>query len=469
MKIYSLKYNPTRLPLTFCRGRQFSTEVNKEVISMSITKVHARQIFDSRGNPTVEVDLTTHKGTFRAAVPSGASTGIHEALELRDKDKSKYHGKSVHQAVDHVNNTLGPLVVKSGINVKEQEKLDNLMIKEDGTDNKSKFGANAILGVSLAICKAGAAEKNVPLYRHLADLRGHEKVVLPVPAFNVINGGSHAGNKLAMQEFMILPVGASSFSEAMRMGSEIYHHLKAVIKKKYGQDACNVGDEGGFAPNILENNEGLNLLKEAIETAGYTGKIKIAMDVAASEFYKEGEKKYDLDFKSKDSDQSKWLTPEQLSDLYMEFIKDYPIVSIEDAFDQDDWDAWSNFNAKAGIQIVGDDLTVTNPKRIQTAIDKKACNCLLLKVNQIGSVTESINAAKLSNDNGWGVMVSHRSGETEDTFIADLVVGLSTGQIKTGAPCRSERLAKYNQILRIEEELGANAVYAGEKFRNPLA
>jgi len=438
-------------------------------ISMSITKVHARQIFDSRGNPTVEVDLTTHKGTFRAAVPSGASTGIHEALELRDKDKSKYHGKSVHQAVDHVNNTLGPLVVKSGINVKEQEKLDNLMIKEDGTDNKSKFGANAILGVSLAICKAGAAEKNVPLYRHLADLRGHEKVVLPVPAFNVINGGSHAGNKLAMQEFMILPVGASSFSEAMRMGSEIYHHLKAVIKKKYGQDACNVGDEGGFAPNILENNEGLNLLKEAIETAGYTGKIKIAMDVAASEFYKEGEKKYDLDFKSKDSDQSKWLTPEQLSDLYMEFIKDYPIVSIEDAFDQDDWDAWSNFNAKAGIQIVGDDLTVTNPKRIQTAIDKKACNCLLLKVNQIGSVTESINAAKLSNDNGWGVMVSHRSGETEDTFIADLVVGLSTGQIKTGAPCRSERLAKYNQILRIEEELGANAVYAGEKFRNPLA
>jgi len=270
-----------------------------------------------------------------------------------------------------------------------------------------------------------------------------------------------------MQEFMILPTGAKSFSEAMKMGSAIYHHLKAVIKKKYGLDACNVGDEGGFAPNILDNFEGLELLRMAIENAGYTGKVKIGMDVAASEFFKDG--KYDLDFKNPASDKSKWLTSDQLAeDVYMAMVKKYPIVSIEDPFDQDDWSAWTKFTAQAGIQIVGDDLTVTNPKRVQMGIDKKACNTLLLKVNQIGSVTESIEACKMAQAAGWGVMVSHRSGETEDTTIADLVVGLRTGQIKTGAPCRSERLAKYNQILRIEEELGADAVYAGENFHRPL-
>ena len=290
---------------------------------------------------------------------------------------------------------------------------------------------------------------------------------MPVPAFNVINGGSHAGNKLAMQEFMILPTGASSFKEAMQIGAEVYHTLKGVIKKKYGLDATAVGDEGGFAPNIQDNNEGLNMLIEAIKKAGYEGKVELGMDVAASEFFQEG--KYNLDFKSVSPDQTKIISPTQLSDLYSEFIKDYPMVSIEDAFDQDAWDDWSAFMTKTGgkIQLVGDDLTVTNPTRIQTAIDKKACNCLLLKVNQIGSVTESITAANLAMDNGWGVMVSHRSGETEDTFIADLVVGLATGQIKTGAPCRSERLAKYNQLLRIEEELGEKAVYAGKNFKNP--
>ena len=293
------------------------------------------------------------------------------------------------------------------------------------------------------------------------------QVVMPVPAFNVINGGSHAGNKLAMQEFMILPTGASSFKEAMQIGAEVYHTLKGVIKKKYGLDATAVGDEGGFAPNIQDNNEGLNMLIEAIKKAGYEGKVELGMDVAASEFFQEG--KYNLDFKSVSPDQTKIISPTQLSDLYSEFIKDYPMVSIEDAFDQDAWDDWSAFMTKTGgkIQLVGDDLTVTNPTRIQTAIDKKACNCLLLKVNQIGSVTESITAANLAMDNGWGVMVSHRSGETEDTFIADLVVGLATGQIKTGAPCRSERLAKYNQLLRIEEELGDKAVYAGKNFKNP--
>ncbi|KAL1928767.1 hypothetical protein VTP01DRAFT_2553 [Rhizomucor pusillus] len=430
----------------------------------SVTKVHARQIFDSRGNPTVEVEVTTAKGVFRAAVPSGASTGVHEALELRDKIKTDYVGKGVLKAVENVNKVIGPALIEANIPVTDQKAVDEFMIKLDGTKNKSKLGANAILGVSLAVAKAGAGEKGVPLYVHLADLAGSKKpFVLPVPAFNVINGGSHAGNKLAMQEFMILPTGAKSFSEAMKMGSEVYHTLKSVIKDKYGQDATNVGDEGGFAPNIQDNQEGLELLVTAIEKAGYTGKIKIGMDCAASEFYKDG--KYDLDFKNPNSDPATYLTGQQLTDLYKSFSEKYPIVSIEDAFDQDDWDNWSLLESTSDYQLVGDDLLVTNPERIATAIEKKACNALLLKVNQIGSLTESIQAAKDSQAAGWGVMVSHRSGETEDTTIADLVVGLRTGQIKTGAPCRSERLAKYNQLLRIEEELGANAIYAGENFR----
>lgn len=432
-----------------------------------VSKILAREIFDSRGNPSVEVDITTSKGLFRAAVPSGASTGVHEALELRDKDPKRFLGKGVLKAVENVNKVIGPALISKNVDVTKQEEVDKIMLELDGTENKSKLGANAILGVSLAVCKAGAAHKGVPLYRHIADLAGNNEVILPVPAFNVINGGSHAGNKLAMQEFMLLPTGASNFQEAMRMGAEIYQNLKSVVKKRYGIDAVNVGDEGGFAPNIQDNREGLELLNVAIAQAGYTGKIKIGMDVAASEFYKDG--KYDLDFKNPSSDPSKWITGEQLSNMYQDFIANYPVVSIEDAFDQDDWDNWTQLTAKVSIQIVGDDLTVTNPKRIKMAVDKKACNCLLLKVNQIGSVTESIQACKLAQSNGWGVMVSHRSGETEDTFIADLVVGLCTGQIKTGAPCRSERLAKYNQLLRIEEELGAGAKYAGEKFRKPLA
>ncbi|TWW63208.1 Beta-enolase [Takifugu flavidus] len=481
---------------------------------MSITKIHAREILDSRGNPTVEVDLWTAKGLFRAAVPSGASTGIHEALELRDGDKGRYLGKGTTKAVGHVNNDIAPKLIEkvssapavvsqvssapaglsgqlssccglsgqlsscSGLSVSsapavalrsaqllqwslsqlssavvsqvssapavisqkfsvvEQEKIDQFMLDLDGTENKSKFGANAILGVSLAVCKAGAAEKGVPLYRHIADLAGHKDVILPVPAFNVINGGSHAGNKLAMQEFMILPVGAANFHEAMRIGAEVYHNLKNVIKAKYGKDATNVGDEGGFAPNILENNEALELLKSAIAKAGYPDKIIIGMDVAASEFYRSG--KYDLDFKSPD-DPSRHISGEKLGDLYRSFIKNYPVQSIEDPFDQDDWQNWAAFTASTEIQIVGDDLTVTNPKRIQQAVDKKACNCLLLKVNQIGSVTESIKACKLAQSSGWGVMVSHRSGETEDTFISDLVVGLCTGQVCITDRCTTDR------------------------------
>ncbi|XP_044732385.1 enolase [Chrysoperla carnea] len=432
---------------------------------MPIKSVYARQIYDSRGNPTVEVDLVTDLGLFRAAVPSGASTGVHEALELRDQIKEHYMGKGVTKAVDNVNKCIAPELLKQNFEVTQQTEIDEFLIKLDGTENKSKFGANAILGVSMAVCKAGAAKKGVPLYRHIAALAGNNNLILPVPALNVINGGSHSGNKLAFQEFMILPTGASSFSEAMKMGSEIYHNLKNVIKGKFGLDATAVGDEGGFAPNIGDNTEGLELLKEAIERAGYTGKVEIGMDVAASEFYKES--KYDLDFKNPNSDPTKWLTVEQLTSLYQNLVNSYPLATIEDPFDQDHWDAWSSFTASVNIQVVGDDLTVTNPKRIQTAIEKKSCNCLLLKVNQIGTVTESIKAHLLAKENGWGTMVSHRSGETEDTFIADLVVGLSTGQIKTGAPCRSERCAKYNQILRIEEELGAAAKYAGKNFRRP--
>jgi enolase len=432
---------------------------------MPILNLTAREVIDSRGNPTVEVDLTTDVGTFRGMVPSGASTGIYEACELRDGDKSRYMGKGVQKAVDNVKTIIGPAVI--GMNPVEQEAIDMKMMELDGTPNKTKLGANAILAVSLAVCKAGAAQKGVPLYRHIAELAGTGKLVLPVPWMNVINGGSHAGNRLAMQEFMIGPVGATSFKEAMRMGCEVYHNLKAVIKKKYGQDACNVGDEGGFAPNIQDNDEGLKLLVEAIEKAGYTGKIKIGMDVAASEFCKD--KKYDLDFKNENSKEEDYVTGDGMLAMYKKFVTDYPVITIEDPYDQDDWESYQKMCAEMEIQIVGDDLLVTNPERIKTGIEKKACNALLLKVNQIGSVTESIKAAKMSMDNGWGVMCSHRSGETEDCFIADMVVGLGTGQIKTGAPCRSERTAKYNQLLRIEEELGDAAVYAGEKFRTPQA
>jgi enolase len=416
------------------------------------------------------VDVTTDKGTFRAAVPSGASTGEFEALELRDTEvKNKYLGRGVKKVINNIHSIITPALI--GKDCRNQEEIDDLMIELDGTENKAKLGANAILGVSLAVCRAGAAEHGIPLYRHIANLCGNggKKFVLPVPCFNVINGGRHAGNLLAMQEFMILPVGAPTFSEAMRWGMEVYHSLKSVINQIYGQGATNVGDEGGFAPNIPGGEEALELLMKAIAKAGYTSdQIKIAMDCAASEFFKDG--KYNLDFKNPSPNPNNNLSSGQLVELYKGYVDRYPIVSIEDPLhEDDDWDTWSLFTNQLGerIQIVGDDLTVTNPKRIQVAIERKSCNGLLLKVNQIGSVTEAIRAAKMAQQSGWGVMVSHRSGETEDTFIADLVVGLRCGQIKTGAPCRTERTCKYNQLLRIEEELGDNCVYAGVNFRHP--
>ena len=439
-----------------------------------IKSIKAREILDSRGNPTVEVDLILNDGSLhRAGVPSGASTGIYEALELRDKDKKRYVGKGVLKAVDNVNKIIAPALI--GKDPKNQFKLDKFMVQElDGTKNefgwcKKKLGANAILAVSMALARAGAHAAGMPLYEWIARLSGNptNKYIMPVPSLNVINGGSHAGNQLAVQEFMLLPTGARSFRESIRMGAEVYQNLKVVIKKKYGLNATNVGDEGGFAPDIFNTEEAFNLLTAAIDRAGHTGKVQLGMDCAASEYFVEESGKYNLLFKNKDKKQL--LTKEELVDLYSDWVDNYGIASIEDPFDQNDFESYALFTKKNAkkTQIVGDDLLVTNPVRVKIAAEKKLCNALLLKVNQIGSVTESIEAYQLSKDNKWGVMVSHRSGETEDNFIADLVVGLGTGQIKTGAPCRSERLSKYNQLSRIEEALCGNSRYAGKKFQYP--
>jgi len=437
--------------------------------SMSaITGVRGREIIDSRGNPTVEVDITTDNGTFTASVPSGASTGAYEAVELRDGG-SRYLGKGVTKAVNNVNTALADAV--KGIDVADQRSVDDAMLKADGTPNKGNLGANAILGISLAASKAGAAAKGVPLWKHYADIAGNPTPdVLPVPCFNVINGGEHAGNKLAFQEFFVIPTGAETFSEGMQIGCEVFHNLKNVIKAKFGGDATLIGDEGGFAPPC-DVESGLKMIMEATEAAGYLDKVTVGLDVASSEFKVDGKNEYDLDFKTADADKdsSLLLTGDELVAFYKEMIAKYPIVTIEDPFDQDDWANWAKITKEVGtdVQIVGDDLTVTNPVKIQQAIDEKSCNCLLLKVNQIGSISESIDAVKLSKQSGWGVMTSHRSGETEDSYISDLAVGLSTGQIKTGAPCRGERTAKYNQLLRIEAELATAAKYPGLGFRKP--
>jgi len=452
------------------------------VSETTINGVKGRMIYDSRGNPTVECDIITQQGQFRAAVPSGASTGIYEALELRD-NKKDWHGKGVSKAIDNINKIIGPLIL--GKSPLSQNEIDRFMVEEiDGTKGefgwmKKKLGANAILAVSLAIARAGAATSGLPLYKYISELAGNKELVLPVPAFNVINGGSHAGNQLAFQEFMILPIGAESFAEALKMGSEIYQHLKKIVKKNYGQGAVNVGDEGGFAPdNIVDPKECVDLISEAVEVAGYTGKISLGMDCAASEFHT-------LDNNEHFYNQKKWIPEDdgsnkisaaEMINVYKNLAKiakekNLPLVSNEDPFDQDDWEAWILYTSEVGeaIQVVGDDLLVTNPIRIQMGIEKKSCNALLLKVNQIGSLTEAINAVKLAKKAGWAVMTSHRSGETSDPFIADLAVGLATGQIKTGAPCRSERLCKYNQLLRIEEELKIHGRFrfAGKDYRRP--
>jgi enolase len=419
-----------------------------------IESVQAQEILDSRGNPTIEVEVFLEDGSFgRAAVPSGASTGVHEALELRDGDKTRFGGKGVTKAVSNVNTLIADELI--GWDATDQIALDKMLLELDGTPNKAKLGANAILGTSLAAAKAAANAVGLPLYRYIGGVYAH---LLPVPMMNILNGGAHtAWQSTDAQEFMVMPLGAPTFSEAVRWGAEIYHTLKTVLKE-HGY-ATLVGDEGGYAPNLKANVEAVEVILEAIEKAGFkAGKdVAIALDPAASEFYDEEKKIYNL------RTEGKQLDPAQMVDFWKSWVEQYPIVSIEDGLGQDDWDGWKIMTAKLGdkIQIVGDDLLVTNPKRVQRAIEEKACNSLLVKVNQIGSLTETIEAVSLCQRNGWTAVTSHRSGETEDSTIADLAVALNTGQIKTGAPARSDRVAKYNQLLRIEAELGDTARYAG--------
>ena len=423
-----------------------------------IANIHARQILDSRGNPTVEVEvLTENESLGRAAVPSGASTGIHEAVELRDNDKKNYGGKSVLKAVENVNGLIADTL--TGWDIADQTGIDKAMIDLDGTENKSALGANAILAVSLAVAKAAALEANLPLYRYIG---GTNATILPIPMMNILNGGAHADNKIDFQEFMVMPVGASSFSEGLKWGVEIFHALKSVLKKK--GFSTNVGDEGGFAPNIQSNEEAIETVLAAIDSAGFKSgsQIGIAMDAANSELWKEKEKMYV--FHKSDG---KKMDSGQLVAYWAKWVKDYPIISIEDGMAEDDWKGWKLLTETIGdkVQLVGDDLFVTNVKRLQKGIDEKIANALLVKVNQIGTLTETINAVSLAQHNGYNTIMSHRSGETEDTTIADLAVALNCGQIKTGSASRTDRIAKYNQLLRIEEMLGETAIFPKGKIK----
>jgi enolase len=423
-----------------------------------ISEIFARQILDSRGNPTVEVDVITDEGALgRAAVPSGASTGIHEAVELRDGDKKIYVGKGVLKAVKNVNEVVAPVLM--GFDVADQTGIDEMMIQLDGTPNKGKLGANALLAVSMAVAKAAAEEASLPLYRYIG---GTNAKTLPIPMMNILNGGAHADNKIDFQEFMIMPVGASDFSEGLRWGVEIFHTLKSVLKKK--GFSTNVGDEGGFAPNIQSNEEAIDTVMEAIQASGYKAgsQIVIAMDAANSELWNAKKKKYV--FHKSDG---KELSSDQLVKFWEKWVKQYPIVSIEDGMAEDDWNGWAALTQAIGkkCQLVGDDLFVTNVTRLQQGIDKSIANALLVKVNQIGTVTETINAVTLAQHNGYNTIMSHRSGETEDTTIADLAVALNCGQIKTGSASRTDRMAKYNQLIRIEEMLGMSAVYPKGKIK----
>ncbi|KAJ3689125.1 hypothetical protein LUZ61_018289 [Rhynchospora tenuis] len=440
----------------------------KKAVSPVITKIKARQILDSRGIPTVEVDLFTNKGSYRASVPSAdvspsAPMAIHDAIELRDGDNDKYFGNGVSKAVSIINDKISEALV--GMDPQQQSQIDQAMIDLDKTDNKSVLGANAMLAVSIAACKAGAAEKEVPLYKHIADLSGKSSTVLPVPMITVISGRKHGSDNLAVQEIMVMPLGATNFAEAMQMAVETYHHLKAVITEKHGPTECNVRDDGGLAPDISSIMEGLDLVIEAIDRAGYNGRIKLALNAAATDFCVG--KKYDMDFKSPNESGRKFKTGQELIEMYTKLCTDYPIISIAQPFDKDDWENSKVFTALEHCQVVGDDMLMSNSKRVQRSINDFTCNALLLKVNQVGTVTEAIEVVKQAKDANWGVVVSHRSGETDDSFISDLAVGIGAGQIKAGAPSRGERISKYNQLLRIEEELGSGAVYAGQNWRSP--
>ncbi len=424
-----------------------------------IIDIRSREVLDSRGNPTVEVDVLTRSGIMgRAMVPSGASTGKHEAVELRDGDKSRFIGKGTLKACENVNNFLREALI--GQNIFDQIRIDEMMLEIDGTENKSKLGANAILGVSLAVAKAAAKESNLPLYKYIGGVNAH---MLPVPMMNILNGGSHADNSIDFQEFMVMPIGADYFSEALRMGVEVFHSLKKVLKDK--GYSTNVGDEGGFAPNLKSNEEAIETILYAIEKAGYKpgDDIMIALDPASSEYYLEDEKKYHLKKSSGEK-----LTSEQMIAYWKNWVNKYPIISIEDALAEDDWDGWKLFTKELGdkIQIVGDDLFVTNPYRLQQGIEEQAANAILIKLNQIGSLTETLDVINMAKSHSFANVISHRSGETEDTTIADLAVGMNAGQIKTGSASRTDRIAKYNQLMRIEEELGNMAYFPGRDFRS---
>lgn len=424
----------------------------------TVLAIHARQILDSRGNPTIEVDVITNSGILgRAAVPSGASTGVHEAVELRDGDKQVYMGKGVLQAVNHVNNVLASEL--QGMYVTDQAEIDRKMVELAGTPNKSKLGANAILGVSLAVARAAAQTTSQELYRYIG---GVGASTLPIPMMNILNGGSHADNSVDFQEFMIMPVGASTFAEAIRMGSEVFHNLKTVLKK--GHYSTNVGDEGGFAPNLKSNEDALKVIMKAIELAGYKPgeDIFIALDPASSEYYLPRENRYHL----KKSTGEK-LTPSEMVGFWKDWVDRYPIISIEDGMAEDDWEGWKSLTRELGkkIQLVGDDIFVTNVERLKLGIKNKVCNSILVKLNQIGTLTETIDAVNMAYRNGYTAVISHRSGETEDTTIADLAVAMNTGLIKTGSACRTDRIAKYNQLLRIEEQLGDAGSYLGTQFK----
>jgi enolase len=423
-----------------------------------IINIHARQILDSRGNPTVEAEVITENGIMgRAAVPSGASTGKYEAVELRDGDKGTYLGKGVLKAVQHIKTVINDEL--NGIDVNEQSLIDNKMITLDGTPNKANLGANAILAVSLACAKASAEESGTLLYNYIGR---NNAVELPIPMINILNGGSHADNSIDFQEFMVMPVGASSFAEALQMGTEVFHHLKAELQVQ--GHSTNIGDEGGFAPNLESNEQAIEVVLKAIESAGYRPgfDMYIAMDAAASEFYNADENIYHLHQSTGDK-----LTSSEMIDYWEDWTKKYPILSIEDGLDEDDWDGWKDLTTKIGdkVQLVGDDLFVTNVERLSRGIEKNIANSILIKVNQIGTLTETINAVKMAQNNSYTSVMSHRSGETEDTTIADLSVALNCGQIKTGSTSRSDRMAKYNQLLRIEEALGEKAVYTGKEFK----
>ncbi|CAH2035454.1 unnamed protein product, partial [Iphiclides podalirius] len=430
---------------------------------MPIKILLARQVFDSTGVPTVEVDMVTELGLFRVGVPSTDAKKIAEAVQLRDNNPAEYMGRGVSNAVKNINTIIGPELIKQNYEVTMQKEIDQFMLALDGTENRSRLGANAIMCVSMVVAKAGAAKKGMPLYRHISDMADVTSIIMPVPHFSILTGGILASNELPFQEYLIMPTGVSSFSEAMRLGTDIYQYVKNIIKSKYKVEATYVSDTGGFSIPLRSNRDALIVLTDAIKQCGYGGKVEIAINAAASDLLKDGA--YDLEFKNTNTNPQDYMSSDKLAELYLESMKEFPLCSIEDAFDYDDWAAWSTLTSRTQAQLFGNDLTQTNLRRVGLAVEKRAGNTLGLRLNQSATLTELIDVFKLMKSNGFGVVVCDRWGDTDDLFLADLVVGLSAGQIKCGAPARSERIGKYNQILRIEEELGALAKYAGKNYR----